>query len=754
MSKRAKKFLSSMQKKLSIIVIATIVLFVGLSIRVIYLGIARGEEYSEEVLSQKKYDSIDIPYERGEIVDRNGNVLATSEKVYNIILEPKNILSKEKSREATQKAVEKYFNISKEDFDKCMEDNDSFYKIAAKGRTYSEVKEFKEYCNSSDGKDIIGVRFEEEYKRRYPNGNLACHILGYTSSGNVGQGGIEGYYNSYLNGTNGKTYGYLTNDNTVESVTVPAVNGNTVVSTIDINIQKILEDNIAEYMETTGAKKIGIVAMNPNTGEVLGMSNSYSYNPNSPMDITALRKMKVTITKEVKKYFDEYGNEVIEEIDSTTKENTTEEAQTEDSTGEDNADDTSDDTSQETTTEITTEKVEYDFAEMEDAEFNATVTSFTNEQLYEALNSVWRNFCISDSYEPGSTFKPITVAGALEDGIVEDGDTFMCDGYEIVVDGGSPIYCHNVAGDGLITLKQSVEQSCNDVMMAISKKEGPKIFDKYQRIFNIGATTGIDLSGEAAGIKYDEDTLNPTELATSSFGQGVNVTMIQMAAAFSSIVNGGNYYTPHVVKQILDDGGSIIEEIEPELLRKTISKENSDLMRSYLLGVVENGTGGRAAVEGYTIGGKTGTAEKLPRGNGKYILSFIGCSPIENPQIVVYVVVDEPNVADQSSSGAGALLFHDVMEDLLPYMNVYQSNTSNTTNTSNDEPVGSVFGDGDDTADDNAGDNADDNADDTADDNADDNANEGTTETIDGDTTETVDDDTTEADTDESYPEE
>lgn len=167
--------------------------------------------------------------------------------------------------------------------------------------------------------------------------------------------------------------------------------------------------------------------------------------------------------------------------------------------------------------------------------------------------------------------------------------------------------------------------------------------------------------------------------------------MIQMAAAFCSIVNGGNYYVPHVVKQVLDNDGSIIEDMEPVLARKTISKENSDLMRSYLLGVVENGTGGRAAVEGYTIGGKTGTAEKLPRGNGKYLLSFIGCSPVENPQIVVYVVVDEPNVEDQSASGAGALLFHAVMEDLLPYMNIYQSNDNNVVNNGQDEPLGSAF---------------------------------------------------------------
>lgn len=230
-------------------------------------------------------------------MDRNGNILATSEKVYNLILEPKNILRTDKGKEATKAALIKYFGMEDAKFDECMQNTDSFYKVAMKGLEYADVKAFQEYCDTRDGADVVGVRFEEEYKRKYPNGSLACHLLGYTVSGNVGQGGIEGYYNSYLNGVNGKTYGYLTNDNTVESVTVPAQNGYTVVSTIDLNIQKIIEDNIKEYMQTTGAKKIGVIAMDPDTAEVLGMSTSYGYDPNEPMNTDALRNMKVTVTE-------------------------------------------------------------------------------------------------------------------------------------------------------------------------------------------------------------------------------------------------------------------------------------------------------------------------------------------------------------------------------------------------------------------------------------------------------------------------
>ena len=665
MSTKAKNFLRRMKQRLVIIFGIALLFFVVLIGRVIYISLAKGQEYQEEVLDQKTYDSLDIPFERGDIVDRNGNILATSEKVYNLILEPKNILRTDKGKEATKAALIKYFGMEDAKFDECMQNTDSFYKVAMKGLEYADVKAFQEYCDTRDGADVVGVRFEEEYKRKYPNGSLACHLLGYTVSGNVGQGGIEGYYNSYLNGVNGKTYGYLTNDNTVESVTVPAQNGYTVVSTIDLNIQKIIEDNIKEYMQTTGAKKIGVIAMDPDTAEILGMSTSYGYDPNEPMNTDALRNMEVTVTE-------------------STEEPSTEEDSSEKGSSEDTIEATTEE-------QKDPEKIKYDFSSMTDDEFQKAIDGLTSDQTYEALDAVWRNYCISDILEPGSTFKPFTIAGALEDGVVKDGDTFFCKGYEIVAEGTSPIYCHNRSGDGTLTLKQALEQSCNVALMQIAKSEGRETFSKYQDIFNFGNQTGIDLSGEGSGLVYDEEGLNPVELATSSFGQGINVTMIQMAAAFCSLINGGNYYTPHTVRQILDENGSIIENNEPELVRKTISKTTSDLMKQYMAGVVTEGTGSRAAVDGYTIGGKTGTAEKIPRNQGNYVLSFIGFSPVENPQIMLYVAVDEPNVESQSTSGAGALLFHAIMEDLLPYMNVYQSSVEDVTYNGKDEPISSPF---------------------------------------------------------------
>ena len=550
MSTKAKNFLRRMKQRLVIIFGIALLFFVVLIGRVIYISLAKGQEYQEEVLDQKTYDSLDIPFERGDIVDRNGNILATSEKVYNLILEPKNILRTDKGKEATKAALIKYFGMEDAKFDECMQNTDSFYKVAMKGLEYADVKAFQEYCDTRDGADVVGVRFEEEYKRKYPNGSLACHLLGYTVSGIVGQGGIEGYYNSYLNGVNGKTYGYLTNDNTVESVTVPAQNGYTVVSTIDLNIQKIIEDNIKEYMQTTGAKKIGVIAMDPDTAEVLGMSTSYGYDPNEPMNTDALRNMKVTVTE-------------------STEEPSTEE----DSSEEGSSEDTIEATTEE---QKDPEKITYDFSSMTDDEFQKAIDGLTSDQTYEALDAVWRNYCISDILEPGSTFKPFTIAGALEDGVVKDSDTFFCKGYEIVAEGTSPIYCHNRSGDGTLTLKQALEQSCNVALMQIAKSEGRETFSKYQDIFNFGNQTGIDLSGEGSGLVYDEEGLNPVELATSSFGQGINVTMIQMAAAFCSLINGGNYYTPHTVRQILDENGSIIENNEPELVRKTISMTTSE----------------------------------------------------------------------------------------------------------------------------------------------------------------------------------
>ena len=293
-----------------------------------------------------------------------------------------------------------------------------------------------------------------------------------------------------------------------------------------------------------------------------------------------------------------------------------------------------------------------------------------DEEKLDVLNNLWNNFCVSDTYEPGSTFKPFTIAAGLENGTLTGEEGYMCGGVLHV--GDHDIHCSNRKGHGPQTLKQSLENSCNVALMEIGESLGAEEFCRYQKLFGFGEYTGIDLPGEGSteGLLYTPENMDAASLATNAFGQNFNVTMTQLAASFCSLVNGGDYYKPHVVKQIQDENGNVTETKDPVLLKKTISKESSDLIKDYMLGVVQEGTGASAGVEGYDIGGKTGTAEKLPRGNGKYLVSFIGYAPQENPEVVVYVVVDEPNVAGQASSTYATELASDIMEEIFPYLGV------------------------------------------------------------------------------------
>jgi stage V sporulation protein D (sporulation-specific penicillin-binding protein) len=477
--------------------------------------------------------------------------------------------------------------------------------------TYDEIKDFKDFAeNNANGeaKNVKGVWFEDEYERFYPYKSLACHAIGFTVSGNVGQGGLEGYYNDELNGTNGREYGYLTQDMTLERTTKAPINGYNVISTIDANAQNIVEKKINNFMNQTGAKNVSVLVMDPNSGEVLAMANSNSYDLNEPYEDSAIA---------------------------------------------------------------------YQFESGESGSISEQIKALSDDERLEHLNQAWRNFIISDGFEPGSTYKTFTIAGALEDGVLNGDEEFFCGGKLTVAD--ADIHCHNHEGHGQVSVEKALTQSCNVALMQIAQAEGRKTFSKYQDVFGFGQSTHIDLSGEAYGLIYKEDKLNPVELATASFGQGLTVTMMQVGTAFCSVINGGDYYEPHLAKQIVDENGGVIKNIEPTILRKTVSSETSVFMRNALAEVVSNGTARKAQVEGYTIGGKTGTAEKLPRGNGKYLLSFIGFAPVENPQVVVYVTVDEPHVEDQASSGLGTIIAQSIFEELLPYMNIYQTGSENNS---------------------------------------------------------------------------
>lgn len=640
MAKKRKRFLARMQTKLFIVITLLTLFFVFLIGRLIYINAKDGKRYEKTVLAQQSYDSIEIPYRRGDILDRNGTQLATSEKVYNLILEPKNVLQSDEVKTATIKALTKYFELTEEDINKALEDETSLYKKMLKKLTYDQVSPFNEFLSTDEAKNVKGVWFEDEYERYYPYGSLACHALGFTVSGNVGQGGMEGYYSEELNGINGREYGYLTEDMNLERTTKEPVNGYNVVSTIDANAQTIVEKKISEFMKETGAKNVSALVMDPNSGEVLAMANSNSYDLNNPYEDSAIQYL-----------FEEKNIDYL--LNDTTVQAFFEE-----------------DEENKLSDEETALK-----AVLEDRSIPAEqkVGSLTDDFRLLCLNKVWRNYIISDNFEPGSTYKTFTISGALEDSVISENDSYFCGGNLTVED--YTINCHNHDGHGQVTVEQALMQSCNVALMEIAKKEQRTVFAKYQDVFGFGKITNIDLLGEASGAIYDEKGLNPVELATSSFGQGPTVTMIQLGTAFCSVINGGNYYEPHMVKQIVDENGGIINNIEPTILRKTISSETSEFMRQALFKVVDSGTAQKAKVEGYTIGGKTGTAEKIPRNHGKYLLSFIGFAPVENPQVVVYVTVDEPNVENQSSSGLGTIIAQSIFEELLPYMNIYQTET-------------------------------------------------------------------------------
>ncbi len=640
-----------MKGKLALLFTIIVLALIGVDIRLAYINKTNGEKYTKKVLAQQDTASTLLPYRRGDILDRNGTILATSEKVYNLILDPKVLLqnqsedAKKDCVEPTVRALLECFELEEAELRKVLSDKkDSSYVPLLRQLTKDETTAFRELLEDEKlGPKIKGVWFEDSYIRRYPNDSLACHVIGYTVTGNQGQTGIEEEYSSILNGTNGRSYNYLNEDLEQEKSVKLPTDGNSVVSTIDITLQGIVEKYIDKFIadytnknvEGPAAKNIGVVMMDPQTGEVLAMAGDVDFNLNDPFDLVK-------------------NGYIPQELESAMEGNP----------------------------HILVDQGYMLEREYEQLENNGKLDK-ENLTLF-LQNQMWRNYCISDGYEPGSTVKPLTIAGALETGSIDDSMTFLCDGKQVIVEGQKPITCAKKSGHGIITLEGSLMFSCNDALMQIAAKDGYDNFLKYQQIFNIGLKTNIDLPGETnnASTVFTKDTIGPTELATSSFGQGYNMTMIQVASAFSSVINGGHYYKPHVVKRILDSNGGTVENINPTLIKQTVSEKTSALIRQYLYhtmygeadGNGNNPTGKKARVAGYTMGGKTGTAEKVPRSAKKYLVSFIGFAPVDNPQVVCYVVVDEPNAVDhitQASSSYAQEIFKNIMKEAMPYLNIY-----------------------------------------------------------------------------------
>lgn len=569
-----------------------------------YIEYTSGEKYEKIVLSQQEYDSTTIPYRRGDIVDTKGTILATSTDVYNVILDCKVLTNDEKNLEPTIAALVQCFpDLNSETLHQLVKENpNKQYNVLLKKLPYESIQPFVEMQDDTENyPNIKGVWFEKEYVRKYPYGSIGSSVIGFTTSGNVGMAGIENSYNSTLNGINGREYGYLNSDNNFEKTIKPAEDGNVVVSTIDLNIQSIVEEKIAQFQadnanvarEGAGSKYTAVLIMNPQNGEILAMAHYPNYDSSNPRDLSA--------------YY-------------------------------------------------TPEQL----------------AAMSDEDKLNALNALWQNYCVTHTYEPGSTAKPFTVAAGLETGTLTGNETYMCDGSEQI--SGHTIHCVNRNGHGMETVREAMMNSCNDALMQMSYSIGVDNFVNYQKVFGFGQKTNIDLPGEGRtdSLIYTADTMTAVDLATNSFGQNFNTTMVQLGSAFCSLINGGNYYQPHVVKKITDANGNTIKTIDDTLIKQTVSESTSETIKGYLYSTVsEGGTGKYAKVNGYSMGGKTGTAQKVPRGQGNYLVSFIGYAPQENPQIMIYVIVDEPNAEDEAHSSYAQGITKDILEEVLPYMNIY-----------------------------------------------------------------------------------
>ncbi len=625
--------------KLMVFLIVTILLLTALAIRLIYIVRVHGTEYQKAVLQNQSYDSVILPFRRGDILDANGSVLATSEKVYNMVIDASVMLTYEDHRyfEPTLRALAQYIPEGLIDVDAIRyyvtNNENSRYYVVAKRLSYSDISDF---LASKEKNDYIrGVFFEEEFKRVYPNGSLASTVLGFTrkNSNSEGQYGLEEFYDEILTGTDGREYGYQNDDETLERTVKPAVDGYTLHTTIDANVQKIVEKYLRDFndqyknnvREGNGAENLACVVMDVNSGEVLAMANYPDYDPNNYKSVTPLIG-----TQYIEAYTNAGGYIEYETTD----------------------------------TPITEE----------------LLRTMGDEQLNVNFSSLWKNYCISNTYEPGSTAKPFTVAAALESGSITGTEVYTCNGYMEV--GGHKIKCHTYAsgGDGAVSVQDSIAWSCNVALMKIGQAMGKEKFSQFQKVFNFGLKTNIDLAGESrtASLVYNAKDMLPSDLATNTFGQNFNVTMIQMITGFCSLINGGYYYEPHVVSKITNANGATIENIEPRVLKQVISESTSEKLRQYTRATVmeeggERRTGKTARPAGYAIGGKTGTAETLPRGNREYVVSFMGYAPADDPRIAIYVVVDRPNAWKQDDAKFATGIVRNVLTEALPYLGIFMT---------------------------------------------------------------------------------
>ncbi len=554
-----------------------------------------GDRYRKEALSQQSYTNTVLNYQRGDVKDRNNTTLAVSVRKYDLVLEPRTLGKDEKKKQATVDAIAKTFGVASSVVEEVIQKKPNSMYEHIDGLKELPAKKVDKFKKQIKKERLEGVWFEEVYKRNYPLKTVGASIIGFMNSNNQGTYGVEEQYNSVLNGTTGREYGYFDSNMNLQRTIKEAKDGNSVVLTIDANVQKIIEDEIADFQKNgTGAKTIAMMVMNPKNGEILAMASNSTFDLNDPQNLASM-----------------YSEQKI--------------------------------------------------------------AAMTDKEKNENLLSMWSNFCVGSAYEPGSTFKPFTIAAALDENIISGKSTFQCNGVKKVAD--REIHCSNRNGHGMLDLRHALMESCNAALMDIGLGLGRNKFSKYNKLYGFGQRTGVDLPGETSGLIHTKEELNPVELATSSFGQTQTVTMVQMLSGFSSLINGGNYYQPHLVKEIQNSNGDVVKTIDPVVVKRTTSEDTSSKLRSYLKSTVEEGTAAPAPLNGFSIGGKTGTAEKRPVSAKKYLVSFIGCEPAEDPEVAYYVIIDEPHVKDQAHSTYATEFSSKVMKRVLPFLGQYASSS-------------------------------------------------------------------------------
>lgn len=561
------------KKKILVVFTCAFLILTGLIGRLVYLMVFDAEYYQKRAEDLHKRER-KIKAARGEIVDRNGVVLATNKTVCTISV----IHSQIKEPERVTEILAKELEMDQAEVRKRVEKVSSMEKV--KTNVEKEVGDkIREY-------NLDGVKVDEDYKRYYPYDSLASKVLGFTGGDNQGIIGLEVKYEETLKGSNGTIL--TTTDargielDAVAEDRIEPVAGKTLEISMDYNIQKYCEQAAEKVMREKQADGVSILLMNPQNGEILSMVNVPEFNLNDPFELN---------------------------------------------TGE----------------------------ELE------------GEKLQDALNAMWRNRCINDTYEPGSTFKIITSAACLEEGVVTPEDTFSCPGYRMVED--RRIRCHKVGGHGSETFVQGIQNSCNPVFIDIGLRLGAERFYDYFQRFGLLDLTGIDLPGEAGTIMHQVQNIGLVELATISFGQSFQVTPVQMAVTVSSIINGGRRVTPHFGKAVLDREGNVLETLSYEERSGVVSEKTSKTMQTLLEGVVANGSGKNAYIEGYSIGGKTATSQTLPRSANKYISSFIGFAPAEDPQVLGMVVIHNPQGIYYGGTIAAPIL-RSIFDNVLPYLGI------------------------------------------------------------------------------------